>query len=465
MKIEFTALTDVGRVRELNEDNFRLLPENDLAVVCDGMGGHAAGEVASELAVETIGDVIADSSQLTDPPDSLKLDKGFLQSGRKMVHAIRLASRRIYLKSVRNEEMRGMGTTVVTTLFEGGSVIICHVGDSRVYRFRNGNLEQLTMDHSWVNELINSKQLTEEESKSFVSKNVITRALGTREDVKVDIRQDNTCDGDIYLLCSDGLCGFVSDGDILAVMSDNGLSLDQMAQKLVDMANQAGGEDNITVALARITDHVNCDEIDKNFSRQTVDVESDAELEHENDVIKKLFDSNRSSGEQVTARVDTRPLKVPSRRRFRFGWLLLVLILIAGGVGAWAYLNDYRDFQYTVDGWIDDVRQVISGQEEQKPAPSEIVDVPRGTAYLRIGDFPDSLLGLILYVDMVPQGSVRQYLSERLGLDPGMHTLQLKDGNDSLYASLRQVFDSGQVFLDYSDFNFVQQKNPPEFVE
>lgn len=465
MKIEFTALTDVGRVRELNEDNFRLLPEHDLAVVCDGMGGHAAGEVASELAVETIGDVIANDTDLTVPPDSLTLDKGFSQSGRRMVHAIRLASRRIYLKSVRNEEMRGMGTTVVTTLFEGDSVIICHVGDSRVYRFRNGNLEQLTIDHSWVNELINSNQLTEEESKSFVSKNVITRALGTREDVKVDVRQDNTCDGDIYLLCSDGLCGFVSDGDILALMSDNSLSLDQMARKLIDMANQAGGEDNITVALAKISEHVKCEDIDKDFFRQTVDVESDEELEHENEVIKKLFDSNRSSGEQVTARVDTRPLKVPPKRRFRFGWILFLLIIIAGGVGVWAYLNDYRDFKYTVDGWIDDVKQMVSGQNEQEPVQAEIVDVPRGTAYLRIGAFPDSLLGLILYVDMVPQGSVRQYLNERLGLDPGMHTLQLKDGNDSLYASLRQVFDSGQVYLDYSDFNFEQQKSPPEFVD
>ncbi len=449
MKIEIKALTDVGLVRELNEDNVRVVRKENLAVVCDGMGGHAAGEIASQLAVDTIGDVMEDPQKGGEIPGSWQLDEGFHDSGRTLVHAIRLANRRIYNKSARNADMRGMGTTVVAARVEPEHIIICHVGDSRAYRLRNGNLEQMTVDHSWVNELINSNQLTEEESKTFVNKNVITRALGTREAVKVDIRQDRIADGDIYLLCSDGLCGFVSDSDILKTLSQDGQNLDKMARELIERANAAGGEDNITVALIRIDQSDGPADFEKELIQATIEEESDEELRKEDDILRANFGSQSENIPETEPEKATRPIPVygEKRRRRKGGWLFLLFILILAGAGYLAYRYDVGGIKPQIDSLI----ASISGRSQESTndlSPAQV----SATTNISLTEFPDSLIDDILYVDMVPQGPARQFLDGKLLLEPGYHVLELKDSLNYTYARITRTFEPGDIHLSFSDF-------------
>jgi len=252
MKIEFHGDTDIGKVREINEDAFLLLPAVNAMAVCDGMGGHAAGEVASREALQTV------SKYFNAGPDRFIDRLDFVTAadlppgGRHLVRATRLANRRIFNIAQQSASHRGMGTTIVTMYFEDGIVSISHVGDSRAYRFRAGKLERLTVDHSLVAELVASREITEEESRTFAERNVITRALGTRPGVDVDIRIELTAAEDIYLACSDGLCGFIEDIQIERVLSEAGGDIQVAAENLIKAANEAGGEDNITVALARV---------------------------------------------------------------------------------------------------------------------------------------------------------------------------------------------------------------------
>jgi serine/threonine protein phosphatase PrpC len=459
-----TALTDVGLVRELNEDNFKLVPDKNLAIVCDGMGGHAAGEVASQLAVDTIAEVVSHPELDLPAPSSFKAGKDFIEEGAQLVNAIRLANRRIYLESSRNSEVRGMGTTVVAALFDETYVVVCHVGDSRVYRFRNENLEQLTVDHSWVNELINSKQLTEEESKNFISKNVITRALGTREDVKVDIRQDRIAEGDIYLLCSDGLCGFVSDGDILKSLARKDASLDQIAGELIERANAAGGEDNITVSLVKVAGVGQPGEFEKELQQLTVESETDEELGLEDETIEKLFAGEESS---ETAQIDTRPINVVSqKKRGGRGWLFLAAILVLAILGYVGYAYDVGGFKYRVDDLISKIRgqpddaDAGSGAAADKPAEPELpqmgANTKSGKSLIQFDGFPDSLLDYTVYVDMKPVGTVRQYLTDKLMVMPGYRTLELKNDSGLVLANISFTLDSGTHLLTPVDFDLTE---------
>src|SRR4029077_20333822 len=218
MRVRFAGETNVGMKRAHNEDSF-FLPESErLAIVADGMGGHASGEVASRMAVETIAGFFRatqDEQQLTWP---FKMDRGHRYDVNRMVTAIKLANLKIHEQAQKDPQCHGMGTTVVATLFADGALIVGHVGDSRPYRRRDGRFEQITEDHSLLNDYIKMKHLTPEEIANFPHKNVIVRALGMKETVKVDTRFDAPMAGDTYLLCSDGLCGPVSDDDILAIV-------------------------------------------------------------------------------------------------------------------------------------------------------------------------------------------------------------------------------------------------------
>jgi len=244
------GLTDIGKKRDLNEDRLGVLQRERLLIVCDGMGGHAAGDVASGVAVETIQDffmskVEGDFGELVS-----RIDPSIPEPARRLVAAIRLANRRVYNLALDNPAQAGMGTTVVAaTLTQNSSICIAHVGDSRAYRIRNGEIEQLTEDHSWVAELLEDKEITEEDAKTFQAKNVITRALGTQGSVKIDLRLEPARRDDSYLLCSDGLSGQVSDqlmrNAILSAEGDFNLAV----QKLIDLANDAGGPDNITAGV------------------------------------------------------------------------------------------------------------------------------------------------------------------------------------------------------------------------
>lgn len=236
------GLTDPGRVREQNEDNIVIVPEAGLVVVADGMGGHLAGEVASKLAVDAI------SRYVIDTFAQAKQDGGKPES-KVLGDAIQQANRNIYEMARLEPEYAGMGSTVVAVIFHGGLLSVGHVGDSRLYRFRNGILEQLTQDHSVVQELVSRGLATAEEARQTVSKNLVTRALGVDPEVLADINEIPLEDNDIYLLCSDGLNDVLADGDIEMMLIEHGRQLETAAHHMVDTANARGGPDNISVIL------------------------------------------------------------------------------------------------------------------------------------------------------------------------------------------------------------------------
>jgi len=231
----YARASDTGRKRRRNEDSYVVAPP--LFAVADGMGGAQAGEVASKLAAAAVED--------TDP--------GTLSGPERLVSLIQEANRRVYARASSDPTTSGMGTTMTVALVENGGVTIGHVGDSRAYLFRAGRLEQLTEDHSLVNELLKSGKLSREEADLHPQRSVITRAVGTEPDVDVDAFVVDTSVGDIFLLCSDGLTDMVGDEDILELAERHHEDLDRMTKALVSAANRGGGEDNITVIAFAIS--------------------------------------------------------------------------------------------------------------------------------------------------------------------------------------------------------------------
>jgi protein phosphatase len=251
MRVRFSGDTNVGMKRDHNEDSY-FLPESErLAIVADGMGGHASGEVASRMAVETIVGFFRetqDEQELTWP---FKVDRGHRHDINRMVTAIKLANLKIHQEAQRNPACHGMGTTVVSTLFLDDSLVVGHVGDSRLYRYREGMFDQLTEDHSLLNDYIKMKHLSPEEIAAFPHKNVIVRALGMKPSVQVDIIIDSPRLGDVYILCSDGLSGMVPDAEIANLVGHE-YDLDRVCDRLIAGANSNGGLDNVTVVAIRL---------------------------------------------------------------------------------------------------------------------------------------------------------------------------------------------------------------------
>jgi PPM family protein phosphatase len=232
-----SALTDRGRKRPSNEDAFGLSVEHGVFVVCDGMGGAAAGEVASNLAVSEM------MQWLTERPRTSPLPI-------EAAEAVTAANEAIFSRSQRNQSLNGMGTTLVALLVDDRNAWMVNVGDSRGYRLRNSHLEQITLDHSLVEEQIRLGQMSEQEALRSPLKNVITRALGTQSVVTPDIFELETEPGDLFLLCSDGLVRELSDSVVESLLRLD-LTLEEMCSRLVEAANEAGGHDNITCLLVR----------------------------------------------------------------------------------------------------------------------------------------------------------------------------------------------------------------------
>ncbi len=240
-----TGKTDPGRMRAKNEDNIAMVPEAGLVVVADGMGGHQAGEVASKLAVEVITrHMIEAFAKQAQPGDGAYETK-------TLADAIQQANRAIYDLAQQQSEYAGMGSTVVAAVFNGDKLYVGHVGDSRLYRFRNGLLEQITQDHSVVQELVSRGLATAEEARLSVSKNLVTRALGVDAAVVPDISEQTLQDEDIYLLCSDGLNDVLADGDIEMMLMEHRRQIDSAVEYMINTANERGGPDNISVILVR----------------------------------------------------------------------------------------------------------------------------------------------------------------------------------------------------------------------
>lgn len=243
--------TNVGLKRSVNEDNFVCIDEDHLYVVADGMGGHASGEIASQMAIDTLREFFRATSADPEATWPYKMDKSRGYEENRLITSIKLANLRIFEAAQRDPKLRGMGTTIVGILVVEDGVLVAHVGDSRVYRLRDGKLHQLTEDHSLLNDYIKMKRLTEEEIENFPHKNVIVRALGMKENVKVDTSLDKPEPGDVYVLCSDGLAGPASDEEIREV-AVNTPDLKSACSAMIGKANDNGGPDNITVVLAKV---------------------------------------------------------------------------------------------------------------------------------------------------------------------------------------------------------------------
>jgi PPM family protein phosphatase len=250
LRIEVAGETNVGMKRAHNEDNFSIIEEGGLYIVADGMGGHASGEVASKMAVDALKEFFESTSNDPERTWPYKMDRSRGYEENRLITGIKLANLRIYESAQRDSRQRGMGTTIVSLFAVEDGVYVAHVGDSRVYRVRDGKLEQLTEDHSLLNDYIKMRRLTPEEIANFPHKNVIVRALGMKDTVKVDTRYEQPRAGDVYVLCSDGLCGPISDDEILELVVEH-QDLRVAASKLIERANANGGPDNITVVLAR----------------------------------------------------------------------------------------------------------------------------------------------------------------------------------------------------------------------
>ncbi len=248
MRIRYAARTDVGLKRTHNEDYFALIEEDRLFMVADGMGGHASGDVASKLSTEVIGEFYRHSRNPEATwPYRYDPTRSFAEN--RMVAAIRLANERIHDASQRNRSQRGMGTTIVVFHLNGDDGYVGHVGDSRCYRIRDGRIESLTRDHSLLEDWKDARpDLTEDEIRDFPHKNVITRALGMRETVDVDVGRFKIGNGDRFVLCSDGLSGMLEDEEILEIVMAHD-DLEDAVTELVDRANAAGGDDNISAML------------------------------------------------------------------------------------------------------------------------------------------------------------------------------------------------------------------------
>ncbi|NOK37319.1 Stp1/IreP family PP2C-type Ser/Thr phosphatase [Corallococcus exercitus] len=250
MRIEVAGSTHVGMKRNHNEDNYLVLPEENLVVVADGMGGHSSGEIASRIAVDELGEFFRLTSKDQDATWPFKMDKQRNYDENRLATGIKLANARIFERATVDTKYKGMGTTIVSVHFAETAAYVGHVGDSRVYFFRGGMLQQVTEDHSLLNDYLKAKKLTPEEIENFPHKNVIVRALGMKEQVQVDVTRVDPLENDVFLLCSDGLSGMISDAQMQDILSRTP-ELEKACGQLIDLANAAGGNDNVTCVLAR----------------------------------------------------------------------------------------------------------------------------------------------------------------------------------------------------------------------
>ena len=252
-KIANVALTDTGKIRDHNEDMIGAESDIGLYVLADGMGGYNAGEVASGIAVKTITNLVRDAISREDlaTPDPAT---GLSRPSIILRDAIHRANKIIYHTSKTQPQCEGMGTTVVACIFYDNKISMAHVGDSRLYRLRDNRFEQMTLDHSLLQELVDRGFYSQEEAQRATNKNYVTRALGVEQTVEVEINEQPVQKSDYYVLCSDGLSDMVEDEDIHLTISTFSANLDTVAKQLVQLSNDNGGRDNISVIMTHIVE-------------------------------------------------------------------------------------------------------------------------------------------------------------------------------------------------------------------
>ena len=252
-KIQLAEITDTGKVREHNEDAIGSNADIGLMVLADGMGGYNAGEVASGIAVQTITELASEGADRESRND-LDPSTGLMRQSIVLRDAVARANKIIFQTAQSQTHCEGMGTTLVCAMFYDNKVSLAHVGDSRAYRLRGNKFEQLTLDHSLLQELVDRGFYSEEEAQRSTNRNYVTRALGVEPTVEVEVREYDVLPEDVFLLCSDGLPDMVEDEDIHLTISTFNASLDVVGQQLVNLANEHGGRDNVSVMLAQVLD-------------------------------------------------------------------------------------------------------------------------------------------------------------------------------------------------------------------
>ncbi|GMW05674.1 MAG: Stp1/IreP family PP2C-type Ser/Thr phosphatase [Gammaproteobacteria bacterium] len=250
-KFRSVQLTDTGRVREHNEDAIGTNLDTGLLVLADGMGGYNAGEVASGIAVKTVLDMVAGGCQ-REQRNAIDPESRLMRQSIILRDAVTRANKIIHQTAKSQPQCEGMGTTIAACLFFDNRVSIAHVGDSRIYRFRRNRFEQLTMDHSLLQELVDRGYYSQEEAARSTNRNYVTRALGVEAAVQVSVQEDQVQPGDVYLLCSDGLPDMVDDEDIHLTISTFNANLEMVGQQLIQLSNDRGGKDNVSVILAQV---------------------------------------------------------------------------------------------------------------------------------------------------------------------------------------------------------------------
>lgn len=290
-----TASTDVGRVREVNEDSYCILENLNSVYICDGMGGHVAGAQASHLAIDTIDQVQNRLNKEQFEKLNAESKPSLPDFSTRMIHAVRMANLRVFNISQNKSELKGMGTTVVGISICDGLSCIVHAGDSRAYRIRDEKIIQMTVDHSWLNELIQAGKIEQDRIKNFPHRNVISRALGVENTLKIDLRLDPIKKDDYFLLCTDGLHDLIRDETILNTVLAYENDLEGAIKSLIFKANKAGGKDNITIALIKV---IEFDESPISYSfYDTIPEESTNQLAVEYRLLNKLFHSDGNDAE------------------------------------------------------------------------------------------------------------------------------------------------------------------------
>ncbi len=316
MNVTTTAQTDLGLRREINEDYYGASNDNQLIVVCDGMGGHNAGEVASRTAVETI----LDAFHSLTPAAIERVCPDFkpepvYEITRRLIAAIRLANFQVHTIADQNVNQKGMGTTVVAVHLDQNYIIVAHAGDSRAYRLRDNHLEQMTTDHTWDGNL--NAAVASQSDPNLRKSNVITRAVGIDPVIKLDLLVDTVIAGDRYLLCSDGLSATVTNQEIAQILTQSRSDQDAI-QALISLANERGGPDNITVAAATVTG------VDTGFPQLT-------RLEM---IVPEPEEISKTDQQRILANLPRRPARIPppiekpARKKNR----LPLILVISGGI-------------------------------------------------------------------------------------------------------------------------------------
>ncbi len=318
IKYSYAGKTDIGLVRSGNEDYYKVIEGNNLFLVCDGMGGHQAGEVASKEACVIIEHCFGSLANDIFGVPNLAIPAKFPASGDLLVRSIRIANRSVYIKSISDVELNGMGTTIVGAVLEDNIISIAHAGDSRAYKLTTEQLIPLTTDHSWVAELQKTGMFDENEAAQVAGKNVITRALGVHETVEVDFRADKIQKGDTFILCTDGLCGYANDSDIFAAARECKGDLRRICDNLVKLANQRGGQDNVTVVALRI-DEITDESSFEPVQPVTISRESDIAIESENEIVNVIDD----------IKVKTEVVRTHVERQSKYNIIPLIFIILA----------------------------------------------------------------------------------------------------------------------------------------